>query len=290
MDKHHYGLSLSEFITSALQEDTGDGDHTSEACIEAAALGKAVVKIKEDGIVAGVELAQQILEQTDPALRAHVLINDGTAVRNGTLVMEIEGPVRSILKAERLLLNCMQRMSGIATFTGSLVEKIKGTRAKILDTRKTTPNFREFEKQAVVLGGGFNHRFGLYDMILIKDNHIDACGGITKAIRKANEYLLAAKKNLAIEIETRNLEEIREVLNCGNIQRILIDNLTPAQLGNAIQLINHAYETEASGGINADTIRDYAETGVDYISVGALTHSYKSLDISLKISHSYPAD
>ena len=281
-EQRNSGMSISEFISLSLREDVGDGDHTSLACIDENLTGKASVKIKEDGIVAGIALALQILEQVDKNIVARAFMEDGAAVKKGDLVIGIEGNVQSILKAERLLLNCMQRMSGIATLTRKMVEKISGTNAKLLDTRKTTPNFRFFEKQAVKIGGGQNHRFGLFDMIMIKDNHIDASGGITKAIGKANEYLIRKNKNLKIEIETRNIEEVKEVLRCGNVHRIMLDNFTDDLLKEAVLLINNKYETEASGGITLTTIRQYAETGVDFISVGALTHSVKSLDLSLK--------
>ncbi len=277
------GMNNYEFIALSLKEDVGDGDHTSLACIDETATGKAHVKIKEDGVVAGVTLATQILNQVDNRIVAKVKMQEGVIVKKGDIVIDIEGNIQSILKAERLLLNCMQRMSGIATLTRKMVEKISGTRAKLLDTRKTTPNFRFFEKQAVKIGGGYNHRFGLFDMIMIKDNHIDACGGITKAIGKANEYLVSKNKNLQIEIETRNLDEVREVLGCGNIHRIMLDNFTTDQLKEAVHLINNKFETEASGGITFENIREVSESGVDFISVGALTHSYKSLDISLKM-------
>ena len=277
------GMNIAEFIAFSLTEDVGDGDHTSLACIDTAAVGKAVVKIKEDGILAGVDLALKILKYVDDDIQADVRIQDGSMVRNNDIVIEIQGKVQSILKAERLLLNCMQRMSGIATLTRKMVNQISGTKAKLLDTRKTTPNFRVFEKLAVKIGGGYNHRFGLFDMILIKDNHIDACGGITKAIEKANDYLKINKMNLQIEIETRNIDEVKEVLNCGCVNRIMLDNFTTGTLRTAVQLINNKLETEASGGITFDTIREVAECGVDFISVGALTHSYKSLDISLKM-------
>lgn len=278
-----YGLSVTEFIAHALNEDVGDGDHTSLASLDSSANAKAIVKVKEDGVIAGLVLADQILNHVDPTLVVKVLKDEGGGVKNGDLVMEISGKVQSILKAERLLLNCMQRMSGIATLTRKITEKISGTSAKILDTRKTTPNFRIFEKWAVQLGGGHNHRFGLYDMILIKDNHIDACGGITPAIKKAQAYNEKRNNPLKVEVETRNLEEVSEVLACGNIDRIMLDNFSPSLLKEAVALINHRFETEASGGITFENIREYAEAGVDYISVGALTHSYKSLDISLKI-------
>lgn len=280
----HYGLSIPEFIHQALLEDTGDGDHTSLSTIDEKATGLAKVKVKEDGVIAGLVLADQILNQVDSSLKVKVLVSEGAAVKVGDIVMTAEGNVRSLLKAERLLLNCMQRMSGIASLTRKYVDAIAGTNTKVLDTRKTTPNFRVFEKWAVQLGGGVNHRFGLYDMILIKDNHVDAAGGIKPAIEKANAYLKQTGKKLAIEIETRNIKEVMEVLDCGNVQRIMLDNFSPALLKEAVDLIDRRFETEASGGINLKTIRDFALSGVDYISVGALTHSYTSLDISMKIS------
>jgi nicotinate-nucleotide pyrophosphorylase (carboxylating) len=280
----HYGLSIPDFIRQALLEDTGDGDHTSLSTIDEKATGLARVKVKEDGIIAGLVLADQILNQVDSTLEVKVLVQEGSRVKSGDIVMTAQGNVRSLLKAERLLLNCMQRMSGIASLTRKYVDAIEGTKTKVLDTRKTTPNFRVFEKWAVQLGGGVNHRFGLYDMILIKDNHVDAAGGIKPAIEKANSYLSKTGKSLSIEIETRNLKEVMEVLDCGSVQRIMLDNFTPALLKEAVNLIDHRFETEASGGINLTTIRDFAQTGVDYISVGALTHSYTSLDISMKIS------
>lgn len=278
-----YGLSISDFISNALNEDVGDGDHTTLACIDESAKGKAIVKVKEDGIIAGLVLADQILNYVDNSIIAKVLVSEGSFVKNGDVVMEIEGNIQSILKAERLLLNCMQRMSGIATLTKKMVDGIAGTNAKILDTRKTTPNFRMFEKWAVQLGGGCNHRFGLYDMILIKDNHIDACGSITLAIKKANDYLKKENKNLKIEVETRTINDVKEVLAVGGVHRIMLDNFPIDKLKEAVVLINNKYETEASGGITFENIRSYAECGVTFISVGALTHSYKSIDISLKI-------
>lgn len=278
-----FGLSIPEFISQALAEDQGDGDHTSLSTIPAEKQGKAVVRVKEDGIVAGIVLADQILNFVDPAVIVRVLAGEGHAVHQGTVVMEVEGPVRSLLLAERLLLNCMQRMSGIATMTRQYVDTVAGTGAVILDTRKTTPNFRLFEKWAVVLGGGQNHRFGLYDMILIKDNHVDAAGGIRQAIRRANDYLQETGRRLPIEIETRNMTEVDEALLEGGITRIMLDNFSVPELRKAVEVIGDRFETEASGGINLQTVRGYAETGIRYISVGALTHSYRSLDISMKI-------
>ncbi|HRI40319.1 MAG TPA: carboxylating nicotinate-nucleotide diphosphorylase [Bacteroidia bacterium] len=277
------GLSIPDFIRQALAEDIGDGDHTSLSTIPADKQGKALVRVKQDGIIAGLVLADQILNTVDPTVIVKVLSNEGQSVSNGTVVMEVEGAVRSLLMAERLLLNCMQRMSGIATMTRQFVEAVAGTGAIILDTRKTTPNFRLFEKWAVLLGGGQNHRFGLYDMILIKDNHVDAAGGIRPAIRRANEYLRSTGRQLPIEIETRNAAEVEEVLAEGNVQRIMLDNFTTTDLQAAVARIAGRFETEASGGINLQTVRGVAETGVQFISVGALTHSYRSLDISMKI-------
>ncbi len=277
------GLSIPDFIRQALAEDIGDGDHTSLSTIPADKLGKALVRVKQDGIIAGLVLADQILNTVDPTVIVKVLSNEGQSVSNGTVVMEVEGAVRSLLMAERLLLNCMQRMSGIATMTRQFVEAVAGTGAIILDTRKTTPNFRLFEKWAVLLGGGQNHRFGLFDMILIKDNHVDAAGGIRPAIRRANDYLRSTGRQLPIEIETRNAAEVEEVLAEGNVQRIMLDNFTTTDLQAAVARIAGRFETEASGGINLQTVRGVAETGVQFISVGALTHSYRSLDISMKI-------
>lgn len=278
-----YGLSIRDFITNALLEDVGNGDHTSLACIDPGSKGKAVVMMKEDGMVAGLVLADHIFNQVDSSIIVKVCVNEGSTVKKSEIVIQVEGSIRSILTAERLVLNCMQRMSGIATYTNSLVKIISGTNAKIMDTRKTTPNFRLFEKWAVLLGGGCNHRFGLYDMILIKDNHVHACGGIPYAIKKANEYLDGSKLNLTIEIEVKTIEEVREVLSIGKVQRIMMDNFSPENLRQAVALIDHQFETEASGGITEENILDFAASGVDFISVGALTHSYKSLDINMKI-------
>ena len=276
-------VPIPDFTRYALAEDIGDGDHTSLSTIPADKQGKALVRVKQDGIIAGLVLADQILNTVDPTVIVKVLSNEGQSVSNGTVVMEVEGAVRSLLMAERLLLNCMQRMSGIATMTRQFVEAVAGTGAIILDTRKTTPNFRLFEKWAVLLGGGQNHRFGLFDMILIKDNHVDAAGGIRPAIRRANDYLRSTGRQLPIEIETRNAAEVEEVLAEGNVQRIMLDNFTTTDLQAAVARIAGRFETEASGGINLQTVRGFAETGVQFISVGALTHSYRSLDISMKI-------
>ena len=283
MSENLYGLSIPDFIETALREDTGDGDHTSLATIPADATGRAHVKVKEEGIIAGLDLAAEILHHIDEAVIIGAYAKEGEPVAAGRVVMQAEGKIQALLKAERLLLNCMQRMSGVATKTRSLVKMVEGTGCKLLDTRKTTPNFRVFEKQAVVLGGGVNHRFGLFDMILIKDNHVDACGGIEKAIDRTVEYLARTDRKLRVEIETRNLAEVERVLTHGNVNRILLDNFSVADLRRAVQLIGQRFETEASGGITEATIRAVAETGVQFISVGALTHSYKSLDISMKI-------
>lgn len=280
---NYFGLSVSEFIENALREDVGDGDHTSLSTIPEGLVGKANVKVKEKGVIAGIELAELIVKTVDPTIQQSIVLKEGTDVNPGDIVMTLDGNVRSLLKLERLLLNCMQRMSGIATMTRKYVEAIEGTNCKVLDTRKTTPNFRLLEKLAVELGGGVNHRFGLYDMILIKDNHVDAAGGVKNAIESANRYLKNSGKILKIEIETRNLNEVKEVLVIGNVNRIMLDNFTPDLLKEAITLIAKKYETEASGGITLETIRSFALTGVDFISVGALTHSYRSLDISMKI-------
>lgn len=279
----HYGLSVSDFIRQALLEDTGDGDHTSLSTIGQSEQGKAKVMIKENGVVAGLVVADQVLNIVDSSMVVKTLFAEGASVKPGDVVMNVEGSVRSMLKAERLLLNCMQRMSGIASLTRRYVDAVAGTGAVILDTRKTTPNFRLFEKWAVTLGGGMNHRFGLYDMILIKDNHVDASGGIREALRKANAYLKEQGKDLKIEIETRNLEEVKQVIAAGGAHRIMLDNFKPEMIREAVELIHQKYETEASGGITLDNILEYARTGVNFISVGALTHSYKSLDISMKI-------
>ena len=274
--------SISGFIARALAEDVGDGDHSSLAAIPAEAQNQARLLIKGDGILAGVELATYIFRAVDPNLQVAVLLQDGSPVKYGDIGLTVKGRAQSILTAERLVLNCMQRMSGIATYTHSLVHLIAGTGAKLLDTRKTTPNFRMMEKWAVVIGGGHNHRFGLYDMVMLKDNHVDYAGGIREAITATQRYLREKGKNLQIEVETRTLEEVKEALETGGIQRIMLDNMAPAMMREAVQLIGGRYETEASGGITAETIRAVAETGVDYISVGALTHSSTSLDISLK--------
>ncbi|MGZ4034310.1 MAG: carboxylating nicotinate-nucleotide diphosphorylase [Bacteroidia bacterium] len=277
-----YHFNIQQFINAALAEDQGDGDHTSLACIPSSAKGKAQLLVKENGILAGVALAVEIFKTVDKSLKVNVFINDGSKIKIGDVVLTVEGKSQSILLAERLVLNCMQRMSGIATKTNQMVQLCKGTKTKVIDTRKTTPNLRGLEKWAVVLGGGANHRIGLYDMVLIKDNHIDYAGGIKQAIDAANDYLKSKKKKLKIEIETRDLDEVKQVLTVGNVDRIMLDNFSIPDLKKAIKLIDGKYETEASGGITEKTIGSYAKCGVDFISVGALTHHIKSLDLSLK--------
>jgi nicotinate-nucleotide pyrophosphorylase (carboxylating) len=273
---------LKNFIASALAEDVGDGDHSTLASIPKAAQSKARLLVKDDGVLAGVELAQLIFQQFDPSLKLDIMLRDGQSIKKGDVAFTVEGSARSILTTERLVLNCMQRMSGIATFTHDLVQRVKGTKAALLDTRKTTPNFRLLEKWAVVIGGGQNHRIGLYDMIMLKDNHIDMAGGMEQAIIRTKEYLRATNKNLKIEVETRNLKEVEEVLRIGEVDVIMLDNMSVDDMRKAVWLINGRYKTEASGGITTETIRQVAESGVDFISVGALTHSVKSLDLSLK--------
>lgn len=273
---------IHQFIQNALSEDVGDGDHTSLATIEAGTQGKAKLLVKDTGILAGVGLAEEIFREIDPDLKLNIFLRDGAAVKPKDIAFEVEGDAQSILKAERLVLNCMQRMSGIATRTHDIVKLLEGTNAKVLDTRKTTPGLRYLEKWAVRIGGGVNHRIGLYDMILIKDNHVDYSGGIRQAIENANRYLKETGRKLAIEIEVRNLDELEQVLQTGNVNRIMLDNFSFDDLRQAVSVIKGQYVTEASGGITIDNIRDYADCGVDYISVGALTHSVKSLDLSLK--------
>ena len=275
---------LDEFIQKSLQEDIGDGDHSTLACIPAEAKGKAKLLVKEKGIIAGIEVAKRIYELVDPTLDLVVYKKDGDTVEVGDIVFHVTGSSQAILTSERLVLNCMQRMSGIATQTNLVLQVIEGCKTKILDTRKTTPGIRFLEKWAVKIGGGENHRFGLYDMIMLKDNHIDYAGGIKNAIEKTKKYLNDSKRSLKIEIEVRSLEELQEVLQIGGVDRIMLDNFTPKRLKEALELIPESYETEASGGITVDNIRPYAETGVQYISIGALTHSVKGLDLSLKAS------
>jgi nicotinate-nucleotide pyrophosphorylase (carboxylating) len=273
---------LDKFISDALREDVHEGDHSSLASIDKNAQGKARLLVKDNGILCGIEVAKAVFEKVDADLKTDIHIKEGSAIKYGDIAFHVYGSAISILTAERLVLNCMQRMSGIATKTSEYVKAIEGTNAKVIDTRKTTPNLRFLEKYSVTVGGGFNHRFGLYDMIMLKDNHIDFCGGITKAVNKVHEYLKANNLDLRIEVETRNIENVKEVLLCGGIDRIMLDNFVPEKVKEAVDLINGKYETEASGGITLDTIRSFAETGVDFISVGALTHSVRSLDLSLK--------
>lgn len=279
-------LSVNELedrlIYLAFAEDIGDGDHTTLCCIPEDAMGKSHLLIKEDGILAGVEVAKRVFAKFDPTMQVEVLINDGTPVKKGDIAMVVTAKVRSLLQTERLMLNIMQRMSGIATMTNKYVERLKGTKTHVLDTRKTTPGLRMLEKQAVKIGGGMNHRIGLFDMILLKDNHIDFCGGITNAITRCHEYLKEKGLDLKIEIEVRNFDELAEAMNCGGINRIMLDNFSVADTKKAVDIVGGKFETESSGGITFDTIRDYAECGVDFISVGALTHSVKGLDMSFK--------
>jgi nicotinate-nucleotide pyrophosphorylase (carboxylating) len=273
---------IHQFIKNALTEDVGDGDHTSLSTIPAATQGKAKLIIKEDGILAGIELAIEIFKEVDADLKVDILIQDGALVKVGDIALTVAGSTHSILIAERLVLNCMQRMSGIATTTHRIVSLLKDTKTKILDTRKTTPGLRYLEKWAVRIGGGVNHRIGLYDMILIKDNHVDYAGGIANAITAAQKYLADQNKNLQIEIEVRNLEELKQVLAIGGVDRIMLDNFNFDTLSAAVALIDGKFITEASGGITEENVAEYAACGVDFISMGALTHSVKSLDMSLK--------
>ena len=277
-------LSVNELedrlIDLAFAEDIGDGDHTTLCCIPDTAMGKSHLLIKEDGILAGVEVAKRVFARFDPTMQVEVLIGDGAHVKKGDIAMIVSGKVRSLLQTERLMLNIMQRMSGIATMTAKYVERLKGTKTHVLDTRKTTPGLRMLEKQAVKIGGGMNHRIGLFDMILLKDNHIDFAGGIANAINRCHEYL--KEKGLDLKIEVRNFDELRQAMECGGINRIMLDNFSVENTKKAVEMVGGKYETESSGGITFDTIRDYAECGVDFISVGALTHSVKGLDMSFK--------
>lgn len=275
---------LQQLVDSALQEDLGDGDHSSLACIDPAARGKAVLKIKDTGILSGMEVAKKIFEFRDPESVFTPFKKDGDKMIPGEMAFEVEAKVLTILGCERLVLNCMQRMCGITTLTRKYTDRLSGLKTRLLDTRKTTPNFRLLEKKAVEIGGGVNHRFGLYDMIMLKDNHIDYCGGIEKAIEKAHAYVMAKKPGLRIEIETRSLDDVKEVIRAGKgkVFRVMLDNFTPAQLEEALTLINGEFETEASGGINLDNLDEFAQTGVDFVSVGAVIHQARSLDLSLK--------
>jgi nicotinate-nucleotide pyrophosphorylase (carboxylating) len=274
--------TIRNYIADYLNEDVGDGDHTSLSTIPAGTQGKAKLLVKEEGILAGVDIALEIFDVIDADLKTQVFIQDGSPIKVGDIVLTVSGSTHSILKAERLMLNVIQRMSAIATQTHKIVDLLQGTRTKVLDTRKTTPGFRYFEKLAVKIGGGVNHRFGLYDMILIKDNHVDYSGGISNAINNAKQYLLSNNKQLDIEIEVRNFNELNEAMKAGGVQRIMLDNFSTADLKKAVDIINDQFITEASGGITIDNVRAYAECGVNYISIGALTHSVKSLDLSLK--------
>ena len=269
-------------IDLAFAEDIGDGDHTTLCCIPETAMGKSHLLIKEEGILAGVEVAKKVFNRFDPTMQVEVLIGDGAHVKVGDIAMVVTGKTRSLLQTERLMLNIMQRMSGIATMTNRYVERLKGTNTRILDTRKTTPGLRMLEKQAVKIGGGVNHRIGLFDMILLKDNHVDFAGGITNAIDRCHAYLQEKGLDLKIEIEVRNFDELNQVLTHGGVNRIMLDNFSVSDTKKAVDIIARRYETESSGGITYDTIRDYAEQGVDFISVGALTHSVKGLDMSFK--------
>ena len=279
-------LSVEELedrlIDLAFAEDIGDGDHTTLCCIPEDAMGKSKLLIKEDGILAGVEVARKVFARFDPTMEVEVFMGDGSRVKKGDVAMIVTGKIRSLLQTERLMLNIMQRMSGIATMTDRYVERLKGTKTHVLDTRKTTPGMRMLEKQAVKIGGGVNHRIGLFDMILLKDNHVDFSGGIKNAITRCHKYLEEKGLNLKIEIEVRSFDEIRQVMECGGVDRIMLDNFSVEDTRKAVEMIGGKYETESSGGITFDTIRDYAECGVDFVSVGALTHSVKGLDMSFK--------
>ena len=279
-------LSVEELndrlIDLAFAEDIGDGDHTTLCCIPKEAMGKSKLLVKEEGILAGVEIAKEVFRRFDPELQVEVLLQDGAHVKPGDVAMVVTGRVQSLLQTERLMLNIMQRMSGIATMTHKYVERLKGTKTRVLDTRKTTPGMRMLEKAAVKIGGGVNHRIGLFDMILLKDNHVDFAGGIANAIHRCHAYLKEKGKDLKIEIEVRNLDELQQVLDIGGVDRVMFDNFSLADTRKGVEMVGGRYETESSGGITFDTLRDYAECGVDFISVGALTHSVKGLDMSFK--------
>ncbi len=277
-----YRKNLASFIDAALKEDIGEGDHTTFSCIPGSARGKANCVSRGNGIISGVEVSRRIFQAFDPDVEFTILAKDGSHIHPGDIPFTVTGRIRSILQLERFVLNVLQRMSGIATLTHSYVGQLKGLKTKIMDTRKTTPCMRFLEKEAVRTGGGENHRMGLYDMIMLKDNHIDYAGGIENAIARVREYLQKIKKNLPVEIEARNLDDVRRIINAGMAQRILLDNFTVGDTRKAVEMINGRFETESSGGITLKTIRSYAECGVDYISVGALTHRFKSLDLSLK--------
>lgn len=276
-------ITMNSFIRLALSEDVGEGDHSSLSCIPKGNTSTAILLAKANGIIAGISLAERIFLMVDASLQFNTKTRDGRAIQIGDVIMEISGNSRSILKAERLVLNCMQRMSGIATLTNIYVKALEGTKAKVLDTRKTTPNFRPFEKWAVIIGGGENHRYNLADMIMLKDNHIDCAGGIEQAVEHVNAYKEEKNITIGVEVETRNLDEVKQLLKCQGVQRIMLDNMPNEEMKEAVGLIGNQMEIEASGGITLETIKGVAQTGVDYISVGALTHSYSSLDLSLVI-------
>ena len=276
---------IDDLIDLSFREDIGEGDHTTLCCIPADAMGASKLLIKQEGVLAGIEAAKKIFAHFDPTLKVEVFMQDGTHVKPGDVPMIVTGKVQSLLQTERLMLNVMQRMSGIATMTSKYVERLKGTKTRVLDTRKTTPGMRIWEKEAVKIGGGCNHRIGLFDMILLKDNHVDFAGGIENAIQRADDYCKAKGLDLKIEIEVRNFDELGRVLAHGGVNRIMLDNFSVADTKKAVDMIAGKYETESSGGITFDTIRNYAETGVDYISVGALTHSVKGLDMSFKAKY-----
>jgi len=273
---------FKQLISLWFAEDIGDGDHTTLSCIPATATGKSRLIIKENGVLAGVSVAREIFHSFDPELKMTVFINDGAEVKVGDIAFEVEGKIQSLLQTERLMLNIMQRMSGVASRTREYVKALEGTKTRVLDTRKTTPGLRLLEKEAVKIGGGVNHRIGLYDMILLKDNHVDFAGGIEKAIHRTKAYLKENNKTLKIEIEVRSFDEIAQVMAVGGVDRIMLDNFTPENTRKAVEIIGGKYETESSGGITFDTLKEYADCGVDFISVGALTHSVKSLDMSFK--------
>lgn len=278
----NYDEQLDKLIENALIEDIGDGDHSTLSCIEQGVKGKAILNVKEGGIIAGILVAEKIFRFVQPDVLFSPFKKDGEPMKYGEIAFTVEANVQTILQTERLVLNSMQRMSGIATLTKTYVDKLKGYKTKLLDTRKTTPNFRLLEKEAVRIGGGVNHRLGLYDMIMLKDNHIDYCGGIEKAINKAYNYVQTMKPGLKIEVETRSIADVKKVMEIGKVDRIMLDNFTPQQIIEAMQIIGNQYETEASGGINLNNLAEYAATGVDYISSGAVIHQARSLDLSLK--------
>jgi nicotinate-nucleotide pyrophosphorylase (carboxylating) len=280
----HFDEQLSILVKAALHEDVGDGDHSTLSCVPADARGEAILKIKQEGTLAGVAVAEKIFHNVDPAVQFTSYKSDGDNMKSGEQAFRIEGRVHSILKCERLVLNCMQRMSGIATLTRQYTDLLKGLRTRLLDTRKTTPNFRLLEKEAVRIGGGVNHRFGLFDMIMLKDNHIDYAGGIENAIESAHQYISNTKRELKIEVETRSVDEVKRVVAVGRAKvfRIMLDNFSPVEVSEALEIIKGEFETEASGGINLENIKAYAATGVDYVSVGGLVHQARSLDLSLK--------